>query len=212
MPCSLVIAEGQKLVRESLRSLVESRGDCVVVGEAGNGRQLVDVCREFDPDIAVVDAQLPELSGVEALREVRRNGARPRFVLLSGSDSPGLVRVALLAGASAFVPKSASASKLLEAIATSRSGGRFFSGHDGSSLRSVLAESPPDAGAAPLTRRQLQVLRLVAEGLSTRQIAEELGVSVKTAQTHRTSLMKKVGAHKASELVRYAIRERIVEA
>lgn len=212
MPCSVVIADARRLVRESLQALVESRSGLAVVGQAEDGRDLIDVCLKEKPDVAVVDAQLPKLSGIEALRRIRSRGMRPRFVLTSGTDSPSLVRVALLAGASAFVPKTAAGGDLLDAIEASHAGQHFFARCAGSSLRDALESPLGSTQHRNLTGRQVEVLQLVAEGLSTKQIASELGVSIKTAQTHRINLMKKVGAHKASELVRYAIREGIVEA
>jgi len=209
---SLVIADAQRLLRESLGALLESTGRIRVVGDVSDGRQLVDVCRDAKPDVALVDVRLPRLSGIEAIRRIRGGSTRTRFVLTSALDSPGLVRAALLAGASGFVPKNATARDLLEALEASLEGGPFCAG----ATRGLLADAPATPGdeSSPcaLSGRQAEVLQLIAEGLSTREIAHELGVSIKTAQTHRVKLMQKVGAHKASELIRYAIREGLVEA
>lgn len=212
MACSVVIADAQRLVRESLVALLESRGGLEVVGQAEDGRGLIELCLQHAPDLAVADAHLPRISGIEALRRLRSSGARPHFVLISSSDSLALVRCALLAGASGFVPRSAAAAELLEAIAACRDGRPFYTCAGRGSIADVLSASANDAEPAALSLRQAQVLRLVAEGFSTRQIAGELGISFKTAQAHRMSLMKKLGAHKASELVRYAIRSGLVQA
>jgi DNA-binding NarL/FixJ family response regulator len=209
MACSVVIADAQRLVRDALRVLLESHGGIRVVGETSDGQELVDLCRALKPDVAIVDTQLASLPGLDAMRAIRCGSERPFFVVTSSREAPGLERLSLLAGASAFVPKRATAGELVAAVRASFRG------------RILYPETPhratPDGWAAPggrtepLTPRQTEVLRLVADGRSTREIAAALGVTIKTVATHRTRLMRRLGAHKASELVRYAIRAGLVE-
>jgi len=214
MSRSIVVADAQRLVRDGLHALIASIDGFVVVGEAENGRSAVAATLAEHPDVAVIDAQLPDPSGIEAIRELRRLGSRARCVVISSSNSAKLVRAALLAGASGFVPKTAPASELIDAIEAAASCQSFFVRSLGSCVAEALGHSEAaGAGrASELTDRQRQVLRLVAAGLSTREIAAELGVSIKTADTHRAKLMEKLDLHKASALVRYAIREGIVTA
>lgn len=211
MRYSIVLADSQRLVRESLRAMMGSRRDLEVVGETDDGHHVVELCLEQQPDVVVLDAQLSGLPGIEAVRQIRSHGGRTRCVVTSGSCSSRVMRAALLAGASAFVPKTSTAGELFEAIEAARMRQPFFLRSVGRSLSEALGGVDLEGDdPSMLTPRQVEVLQLVAEGMSTRQIAARLGVSTKTAQTHREKLMKKVGAHKVSDLVRYAIREGIV--
>lgn len=213
MPASILIAESERLVREGLRSLLESRGDLEVVAEVGEAHELVEGFVSHKPDIALIDARLTGISGVEATRRVRAACPQARCILMSSSAATGVVRAALLAGAVGFVAKSASAAELFESIDAALAGRSFSLRTTGASLAELvgLIDARYSDGAL-LTGRQREVTKLVAQGRSTRQIARQLGVSVKTVETHRTNAMKRLDAHKASDLVRYAIREGLVEA
>jgi DNA-binding NarL/FixJ family response regulator len=210
----LLVADGQRLMRESLRILLESTGRFQVVAESETGRHAVEFARSKRPDAVVIDAQLPLLSGVDSVARIRRENPRCQCIITSSAPTPSLVRAALLAGASGFVPKSAGARELLDAIQTVLSGGSYLSQSAADAVAGAV-RSPTDSGGrgvSMLTGRQREVLQLIAEGLSTRQIASELGISIKTAQAHRMRLMEKVGVHKVSSLVRFAIREGVIHA
>jgi len=211
---SIVIADSQRLIREGLRTILAAVPDFRVVGEAGDGYEAVSLAGIKRPDVVVIESQLPRLSGLSAVRQISQTSRSTACVMISTLHNPGLVKQAVGAGASAFVPKDAGAQDLVDAVRAVRSGRAYLAPHRAVPALGSLAATP-DAEALPrhnLTARQSQVLRLIAEGFSSKQIAEELGISLKTAQTHRANLMSRVGVHKASSLVRYAIRVGIVSA
>jgi DNA-binding NarL/FixJ family response regulator len=199
------------MFRDALRSIIESHGSATVVAETGDGREAVELAREHRPDIAVLDLWMPRLSGEEATRQIVESGCATRVLILSMHEDAKPVRGAFRAGALGYVVKSAAASELLHAIAALRDGRTYVSPAVAHHLVSALDEEQPAASPlAGLTDREREVLQLIAEGLSTKEVATQLGVSTKTADSHRTSLMRKLGAHKVSELVRIAIREGMI--
>jgi len=214
MKTSILIVDSQQLVREALKMVLSSQDDMEVIGDVADGRTAVAEAREKRPDVAIVEGQLPRLSGIEAIRQIREESPRTACVVLSSLSSSAQVYPALVAGAAGFVPKDSSASDLVEAVRTVCQGRSYLAPSVADQVVNAL-RAPSEGGTRPqseLTNRQRQVLQLIAEGLSTKEIAHELGISIKTAQTHRAKLMGRVGIRKASALVRYAIREGIVSA
>jgi DNA-binding NarL/FixJ family response regulator len=207
----VLIADDHELVREGLRRVIEAGGDLTVVAEAKDGREAVALAREHRPDVAVIDLRMPGVSGEEATRRITRRERRTKVLVLSAHEEWDRVRGALEAGALGYVVKSAAASELVDAIHALCEGRAYLS--------PAVAHQVVDAfgvGGAPpspltqLTEREREVLALIAEGLSSKEIAARLGHSPKTAETHRASLMRKLGVHKTSALVRIAIREGLV--
>jgi DNA-binding NarL/FixJ family response regulator len=214
MQASLVIVDPHRMVREGLRGILASQRGIEVVGEAADGPQALDVARLKRPDVVLLESQLPKLAGVEVVRRLRIEQPGTRCIVLASQPSAGQVKLALLAGAAGFVPKAAPATELLEAIRCARAGRCYLAPALADEVVVALTAKGA-AGVAPgsgLSVREREVLQLIAEGLSTKEIATELGISIKTAQTHRAKLMGKVGVHKVSGLVRFAIREGIVAA
>ncbi len=214
METSIVIADSQRLVRDGLRNILEAVPEFSVVGEAASGREAVDLVVSKRPDVVVIEGQLPRLSGVEAVRRIREHNRLSACVITSATYGPSQVRQSLVAGAAGFVPKDSAAQDLIDAVRTVRMGRSYLAPAVADQVVSAL-KSPADGSpgaTSELTTRQREVLQLIAEGLSTKEIAGELGISLKTAQTHRANVMDRVGVHKVSNLVRYAIREGIVTA
>jgi DNA-binding NarL/FixJ family response regulator len=214
MYTKIMVVDSQRLVREGLSRILESEPDLEVVATATNGREAVELAFEKRPDIVVIDRQLPRLCGTEAVRRIRENNHDIACIIISSLDGPNQVKQALTAGASGFVPKDAGAADLVEAVNTVRQGRSYLAPTLADQVISALT-SPAEAGSGgvdELTARQREVLQLIAEGLSTKEIAKELGISLKTAQTHRANVMDRVGVHKVSSLVRLAIREGLVAA
>ena len=209
----IVIVDGRKLVRDGLRAILTQSEDFEVVGEAADGREALDVIRAETPDVAIIDAQLPRLSGIELVRRLRQESSSTVCIVVSTHGSPTQVRQALGAGASGFLPADSAARDLVDAVRTVRAG-RSYLGAVSDQVVSVLMAPEKSSGAiaADITARQREILQLIAEGLSTKEIATELGISDKTVETHRARLMCRLGIRKASSLVRYAIREGIVSA
>jgi DNA-binding NarL/FixJ family response regulator len=213
MQTSILIVDPQRMVREGIRGILDRQPQLEVVAEAADAGEAVESARTTQPHVALVETQLPHSGGVEAIRAIREASPRTRCIALSSQQSPSCVRQALLAGAVGFVPKDSTAEELVEAVRAVRSGRSYLAPSLGQHVVGAIAGGGPDGSGSPeISGRQRQVLCLIAEGLTTREIAVELGISEKTAQTHRAKLMDKIGVRKASGLVRYAVRNGIVSA
>ncbi len=212
MKTSILIVDSQHLVREGLRAILASEPDFEVVADLADGRSAVASARQKRPDVAIIEGQLPRLSGVETIRQIRQDNPETACIVLWSFQGSSQVRQALGAGASGVVAKNSSARDLVDAVRTVCQGRSYLAPTVADQVVNAL-RGPGEGQAGPdaeLTNRQREVLQLIAEGLSTKEIAHELGISIKTAQTHRAKLMGRVGVRKASALVRYAIREGIV--
>jgi DNA-binding NarL/FixJ family response regulator len=207
----IVIAEPQQLVRDGLRQILESAGH-QVIADTYDGLEAVKLCVEHRPDVALVETLLASLPGPAAISRIRTEAWKVRCIALSAQESRSSVQQALRAGAVGYVVKSAPAAELIEAVEAVRAGRFFLS----PSIAGHLVEAVTAGGDVPaegldqLTAREREVLLLIAEGLTSKEIASQLGVSLKTANTHRASLMEKLGIHKAPSLVRFAIREGLI--
>ena len=207
----VVIADDHSMIREALRRVIETREDLTVVAEAADGQEAVEQILRHRPEIAIIDLWMPRLSGVEATRQIVRSGVGTRVLILTMHDSWSHVRDALRAGASGYVVKAAALSQLLEAIDALREGKAYVSPSVASHVVQAINTGDDTSGPlSVLTDRERQVLQLIAEGLSSKEVAAQLGFSVKTAEAHRSSLMSKLGIHKTSALVRFAIREGLI--
>ncbi len=203
VPVRLVLADDHLVLRQALRALLEQRG-LEVVADVADGRAAVDAVQRHAPDVAVLDVAMPVLNGVDAAREIARIAPDCPVILLSGIDDTRFIREALKVGVKGFVQKSQGCDELVHAIEEVRDGRLYVS--PGASQAIVDLATPAQDGSK-LTPRERQVLQLVGEGKSTKQIAEVLRISVKTAEFHRGRLMKKLNVHDTANLVRYAIRE-----
>jgi DNA-binding NarL/FixJ family response regulator len=212
----IFIADDHEVVRKGLRALLEKEAAWTVCGEAANGRDAVAGVLEMKPDVVVMDLGMPELNGLEATRQILAQLPKTAVLILSAQESEEIVRDVLGAGARGFVLKTDAARDLVVAVDGLRQGRPFFSARVGDLvLRGYLkGGAAPEEAATPgmtLTAREREVLQLLAEGQSNKEVASSLGIGVKTAEAHRANLMRKLGVRSISELVRYAIRNRIVE-
>ena len=209
MPIRVVLADDHVLVRQGLKSLLE-REKFQVVGEASDGQEAVRLSESLHPDIAVIDISMPILNGIDAARELGRSCPKTKAILLTQHEEDQYIREALDAGVKGYVLKNQVASDLVHAIQQVSQGQFYLSPGVSRAVMEAYrskADSPPD----PLTPRERQVLQLIAEGKSTKDAASLLGISVKTAESHRTRLMHKLDIHETASLVRYAIRQGIVQ-
>jgi DNA-binding NarL/FixJ family response regulator len=216
----IFIADDHEVVRRGLRVLLESGTGWSVCGEASDGREAVEQVLELKPDLVVMDVSMPQLNGLEATRQIVRHAPRLPVLMLSVNESEDLVRQVVASGARGFVLKSDTGRDLVAAVDELRQGRPFFSARladfilqgylKGGGGTGSSAEPPPVA-ASTLTGREREVLQLLAEGQSNKEVAASLGIGVKTAEAHRANLMRKLGVHSVSELVRYAIRNGLVE-
>ena len=210
MSPTVLIADDHPIVRAGIRRLLERRDDLEIVKEVGDGQEALEGILKSQPDLAILDVEMPRLSGIEVSRKVRESGSATATVVLSVHTSGTAVRGALEAGAAGYVVKTADIGELVQALDTVRSGGRYLSP---GILRLVVDEiaEPPGDKVDRLTNREREVLTLIAEGYSSPEIALQLGVAAKTISTHRSNLMEKLKIHKVSGLVRYAIREGLLK-
>lgn len=209
MPVRVVLADDHLLVRQGLRALLERDG-MVVVGEASDGDEAVRLIPRVRPDVAVLDISMPVLNGLEAARELQKASRETKLVLLTRHDEDQYVTEALRAGVKAYVLKNQAATDLIHAIEEVCRGEIYLSpGITRAVVDAYLSKS--EVRSDPLTARERQVLQLVGEGKSTKDIATLLGISVKTAESHRTRLMRKLDIHETASLVRYAIRRGLVQ-
>ena len=205
----VLIADDHALVREGIGILIE-RGGFTVVAEASNGQEALAQASSHQPDMAVLDMSMPIMNGLETAHELRRLSPRTKSIVLSRHDGVDYVLAAMRAGIRGYVLKSQSVLELLQALNDVSMGGVYLSpGVPGVVVDAVRANSSPVDD--PLTGRERQVLKLVAEGYSTKECATILGVSVKTADSHRTRLMRKLDIHGTAGLVRYAVRHHLAE-
>ena len=205
MSCRLLLADDHHIVRQALRGLLEKAGH-EVIGEASDGREALKLARTLNPDIAVLDLSMPLLNGVDATREIRRLSPGIRTILLTMYTDKGYVLQALRAGARGYVLKTQAAEDLISAIREISRGETYLSPGVAASVVDAFLENTDEA-ADPLTPRERQILQLVAEGNTTKEIARLLNVSFKTAESHRNHIMKKLDIHEVAGLVRYAIRK-----
>lgn len=210
MPIRIVLADDHVLVRQSLKSLLEREGH-QVVGEAAEGKEAARQVNTLQPEIAILDISMPIMNGLNAAREIKNSSPKTKTILLTQHDEDEYISEALEAGVKGYVLKSQVASDLLEAIRQVSRGQVYLSpGVAHSVVEAYRTRS--DRPKERLSLRERQVLQLIAEGKSTKQVASVLSISVKTAESHRTRLMQKLEIHETASLVRYAIRRGMVQA
>lgn len=208
MSTRILLADDHAILREGLRALLEGRS-LSVVAEAGDGRSAVRLAAETKPDVVVLDISMPELNGIDAAREILHGDPRAIVILLTVHAEEPFVIEALEAGARGYVLKSQASTDLVKAIQETVRGAIYLSpGVSQVVVKGCLSGSAPLED--PLTLREREVLQLIAEGRTTKEIALSLGVSVKTGESHRARLMKKLGIHHTAGLVRYAIRRGLI--
>ena len=204
----VLIADDHRMVRESLVAVLESAGCCQIVGQASDGHQAVALCAELAPDVAVIDLSMPGLNGLEVVRRLRVQCPSTRTLVLTMHEDEEYLLQSVRAGASGFLLKDSPASELIEAIRSIARGHGHFS-PEASRMLATHLQQPQRGLEDPyrdLTPREREVFHLIAEGLTTKEIARRLDISTKTAENHRARVLQKLGARNTAEVVRYAIR------
>lgn len=208
---TVAIIEDQTAIREMVSQAVINQDVFNVIIESGDGQAGCDACLAQKPDFVILDVMLPNLNGTEILRIFRQELPDTHVLIFSGYQSPSLVRELLQAGAHGFVEKSAPLSELRKGIEIVASGGSYFGPEVALLLRDAMADPKSnDSGINVLTKREREILQLIAESHSTREIASKLDISVKTAENHRTNLMRKLDLHDVASLTRYAINNGLI--
>jgi DNA-binding NarL/FixJ family response regulator len=204
---TVLLADDHAVLREGLRQLLEATGRLDVVGLASDGLEAVEMASRLQPRVVVMDIWMPRLSGIEATRRIHASGGRSRVLIFSVHESQRYVEQAMRAGASGYVVKTAEPTELIQAIDAVVAGRTYISP---AIAQQLVAAFSGGSAASALTSREMEVLRLIAEGPSSKEIAAQLGVSVRTVDSHRARLMQKLGIRKATGLVRFAIREGLI--
>lgn len=210
----ILIADDHEIVRQGLRSLIEKE-NWEVCGEYGSGRDAVEAARQLRPDVAILDISMPDLNGVEATQQIAKQVPDTCVIVMTMHDSEELARRVLEAGARGYVLKSDAARDLANAVKAVLKGEPFFSGKISEMLLRGYLSKPnqTQAEALPsLTPREREVVQLLAEGKSSKEVAAVLGTSPATVETQRAKIMQKLDLHSVTDLVRYAIRNHIIEA
>ena len=209
MPMRIVLADDHAVVRHGLRALLESAG-FQITGEAADGQEVVRLASAVCPDLAILDISMPLLNGLDAARQLKKALPNLKVILLTRHDEPQYVTEALRAGVRGYVLKSQAATDLVQAVEHVGRGGVYLSPNISRAVvESYLSQG--DAMRDPLTPRERQVLQMVGEGQSTKDVARLLGISTKTAESHRARLMRKLDIHETAGLVRYAIRRGLIQ-
>jgi two-component system response regulator NreC len=210
MPLKVLLADDHAVVREGLRILLEKEG-FEVVAEASDGREAIRLCELHHPDVAVLDIGMPLLNGIDAAREITKSALRITVVLLTMHTEDHLVLESLRAGVTGYVLKTKASSELVQAIRAVCRGETFLT----QSISRTVVHAFLNKTEVPdrsLSDRERQVLQLVAEGKTTKEIATILGISAKTAESHRSNIMDKLDIHETAGLVRYAIRHGLIQS
>ena len=213
MATRILIADDHAIVRDGVRALLSAAGDLSVIAEAANGQEAIDLAVSTEPDLILMDISMPGLGGLEATIEIRRRVPRAKIIVLSQFADREYVRRFVKAGVSGYVLKKAAGADLVAAIRAVLKGGLVL---DPEIARDALAPSGQAGGGdgpdayETLTEREKQVLKLVAEGHSNKEVAELLDISVKTAMSHREHVMAKLEVHNRTELIRFALRAGVI--
>lgn len=213
IPVRVLVADDHTLVREGIVRILEEKGRCEVVGQAADGLDAVEQAVAKRPDVVVLDVGMPRLSGIEAVRRIRAQLPDTKILALTVHDEEEYVLYMVRAGASGYLVKDSAGSELLDAIEALQRGQGYFGPHAAQILARQL-QHPERTSADPyaeLTPREREVFHLVVEGKTTKEVAKELGIRVKTADNHRTRVMDKLDVHNVAELVRYAARKGLLD-
>lgn len=213
----ILVADDHEIVRRGLRALLESQPNWEVVGEALTGRDAVELAKQFTPQVAILDVGMPDLNGLEATRQILKAVPQTEVLILTMHESEQVIREVLDAGARGYVLKSDAGRDLIAAVDALCQHKTFFSSRVSDMLLHAYLRRPERAEPAAaevsrsrLTAREREIVQLLAEGKSNKEVAQSLNISIKTAETHRTNIMNKLDLHSITELVRYAVRNNIV--
>ena len=211
----VLVVDDHTVMRQGMVTLLNSQPAIEVVGDVANGREAILAVDETRPDVVLMDLMMPGLNGLDATRQIRKNRPSTKVVILTAFVDEDQIVMALDAGASGYVKKSSSIDELVIAIRASHGGNTFFSEdinrqYDTAELLRRSQTNPERTGLLLLTPREREVLQLVAEGATNREVADELSISIKTVETHKSHIMDKLQVRKRTELIRIALRHRLI--
>jgi DNA-binding NarL/FixJ family response regulator len=209
----ILLADTDDIVRAGLRTVFEARENWEVCSETGSGKEAVRLAKKYRPDVVVLDLDLGKVNGIAATRQIKQDRQETEVFIFTTNAEEAAIRDVLAAGAGAFVLKSEGSANLIKAIDSLSERSPFFTSRAAETLlKNFLSSSRQEKQATPLTRRQREIVRLLASGSSNKEVATALSISIKTVQTHRAAIMRKLGFRSIANLVRYAVRERVIKA
>jgi len=208
-PIRIILADDHTLIREGFKSILGQSNKFIIAAEAQNGRELIELAQTVRPDVILTDLSMPRTNGFEAMEEIRKSDAGVKFIILTMHEEREYILRAIKGGASGYLLKNTERLELEHAIITVYEGGKYFS----PSINSILAEvavRPEGGDVGELTAREKEVLELVANGHSTKQIADKLKISIRTVESHRINMLKKMKVNNSAELIRKAIELKLL--
>jgi len=209
----ILLADTDDIVRAGLRTVFKARENWEVCSEARSGKEAVKLARKVRPDVVVLDLDLGEMNGIAATRQIKRDRGETEVLIFTTNAEEHAIRDVLAAGAGAFLLKSEGSANLIKAVESVFERSPFFTSKAAETLlKNFLSSGRQETKASPLTARQREIVRLLASGSSNKEVAAALSISIKTVQTHRAAIMRKLGFRSIANLVRYAVRERVIKA
>jgi len=209
----ILLADTDDIVRAGLRTVFKARENWEVCSEARSGKEAVKLARKVRPDVVVLDLDLGEMNGIAATRQIKRDRGETEVLIFTTNAEEHAIRDVLAAGAGAFLLKSEGSANLIKAVESVFERSPFFTSKAAETLlKNFLSSGRQKTKASPLTTRQREIVRLLASGSSNKEVAAALSISIKTVQTHRAAIMRKLGFRSIANLVRYAVRERVIKA
>lgn len=206
----ILVVDDHALMRDGIRALLVLHDDIEIVGEAANGNEAIEKARELAPDVVIMDIAMPEMDGLEATRRLSKKNPRVKVLILTQYDNKEYILSGIKAGAAGFVPKRALGSELVSAIRAVYHGDSFLYPSAATALIKDYRLQAEGDSYDTLTPREREILKLIADGYTSRQIAEKLFISLKTVLGHRAKIMEKLGLHNRTELIKYAMRKGLV--
>lgn len=209
----ILLADDHEIVREGVHRLIENQAGWEICGEAADGRTAVALATALQPDIAILDVGMPELNGLEAARQIRKNSPRSELLIFTGEESEQLIHAVFEVGARSYILKTDISQHLIRAIEALAQHKHYFTTRISDVVFARYLDGPTGPGTermAGLSPREREVVQLLAEGKANKEVAAALGISVKTVETHRAAIMRKLRLESFADLVRYAIRQRII--
>jgi len=205
-PIRILVADDHALIRTGMKNLLEGNKDFLVVGEAADGEEVIQKARDLRPDVVVMDISMPKVNGIEATRILKQSRPETGILVLTMHENAEYANQVFKAGASGYVLKNAGKEEISTAIYAVAQGGKYFSSRVSEIVMSEYArQSETRSTEAALTKREREILDLIGKGLNNQQIADQLFISPRTVETHRTNIMQKLNIHDAPNLVRYAL-------
>jgi DNA-binding NarL/FixJ family response regulator len=207
---SIVIADDHRLIRDGIKTLLKKDNDFEIVAEANNGEELIDIINTITPDVILADISMPKFNGIDAMATLKKINPNLKFIILTMHEEPEYIMKSIKAGASSYLLKNVEYEELQKAVRTVAGGGKYFNAFISNIMIENLAQQTEKEEQAPLTPREVEVLKEVANGLSAKLIADKFSISVRTVETHRVNIMKKLNAHNTAEVIKKAIEQKII--